>query len=152
MFAESQGETLKPKVTAGGCQQVLFWEKPVVSLTDTAQKTQVLSDAGVCLKPQRPPDSILDAWTTMSPVRVLNAFFSLMVKAPAHCLLTGRSVAVLVSVKWLPWTSAGRPLFHICSLWSIKLPHFLQLFGPPFCLDLLPGSWSLNYKPTAFKN
>lgn len=37
---------------------------------DAVQKIRVLSDAGGCLKPhpQRPPGSILDAWTTVTPL------------------------------------------------------------------------------------
>ena len=56
--------------------------------SDTVQKIQVLSIAGTCLKPhpQWPPSSILNGWTTATPFWVLNAFFSLMVKADVQCM------------------------------------------------------------------
>ena len=55
---------------------------------DTVQNIQVLSDAGMCLKPhpQQPPGSILDAWTTITQFWFLNAFFPLMFKADVQSM------------------------------------------------------------------
>ena len=61
--------------------------------SNALQKIQLLRDIRTCLKapPQWPPSSMLDSWTTVTPMSFLNALFSLnvacMLDRPQNSLL-----------------------------------------------------------------
>ena len=71
-----KGGTWDCKVVAGSCWLILFWEWLMVSLSHAIQKIQILSDAGVFVKPhiQWSFLSILGAWNTVNFL-FLYAFF-----------------------------------------------------------------------------
>ena len=74
------------KAPAGSCWQIIVLR--MVWWCLQVKKIQVPSNAGTCLKPhpQGLTSSIFNAWSTATPYWVLNAFFSLMVKADVQCM------------------------------------------------------------------